>query len=238
MITFIPQLVVFSLLYVNEISLWIIDNDGAVILSIIGISCTAIVAYLFKFKWKPQIEIVFEEKINDALYVIFNNLNLVDRNFDYHFGKINEYMKYEVVKGQNSLVRGDPNVILFPELTKLNDTQSKEIKDYENWLKLEKHIKTHALPKLKARHDEFITDKNFTYLNTYIARTTFFAITNYIRVSHWFFDHIEYNEINWFYLDERKQFANQIINYCEKHKIPKKGYDEGFLKFKQRWDKK
>lgn len=61
-----------------------------IILTIIGISTSAAIAYLFKYKWRPKIEDIFEENVYYTIDLLFEKINKLDKQYDWFTNMIKE----------------------------------------------------------------------------------------------------------------------------------------------------
>ena len=61
-----------------------------IFLTCISIGASTSIAFLFKHKWRPKIEDIFEENADYAINVLFKQINELDRQYDWFIKTIKE----------------------------------------------------------------------------------------------------------------------------------------------------
>lgn len=240
LITITPQAFIFSLLWVwmysNMVEEFFQEHAVSIILTFVAITSTIVIAYLFKFKWKSHIERIFEENIDDSLYVIFNHIHSFDSDFSSTIDFIENRMEFKITKKLHGIVRVKPNVVINETggfTMKPYDEDSKYMKDYAKWFKIKNENIKSFIDSLNYKSECF--EENRSYYQNYIHRLILHQLSFYMQNGISFIQWLGPNYIPWYAIENRKKEAKIIIDFCEKHKIPRKGWNKGFLEFKQKW---
>ena len=229
LVSFSPHIILGSLLHPELYKFWEVHivNVG---LTVIAIVSTIIVAYLLKFKWRPHVERIFEENLNDSLYVMFNHLYGFDARFDSYIKIIENRMGFKFTEDITGMARGYRTMNVMPP------DDSEFWKEYRKWKKIEENSIEGWIKLLQNRLNE-LEESQSRQLGLYIHRLILHRASFYMQEGIDFIRDLQPDSIQWYTIKNRQEHALEIIKYCEKHKIPTDGWDIEFLKFKQRWEK-
>lgn len=195
-----------------------VNWDDVIISTITSGGVAGFIAWFFRYKTKPKVEIVFEDNRKQSFHYLFGNI----ASFDNYFGSFYEIFEKDVteLKGSNkSIVRSSP--IMHAFLNALGEKETViDLGNVDmNLIRKFEFTKKNLEPMLESMrtfYKTFSDDYSFyhTYMHDTFLRDVIRYYTSTIEYARWVLQGYDYST----YLGARLQASFKIIHYLENDK--------------------